>query len=53
MGDGVFLVELAWHVYSVSEGVTGMAWAGVALVAPQLVLLSLGGSSRTASTACW
>jgi MFS family permease len=43
VGDGVFLVALAWHVYSVSEGLTGMAWAGVALAAPQLVLLPLGG----------
>jgi MFS family permease len=43
VGDGVFLVALAWQVYSMSEGVTGMAWAGVALAAPQLVLFPLGG----------
>lgn len=43
VGDGMFLVALAWHVYDMSEGVGGMAMAGVALAAPQLVLFPLGG----------
>lgn len=43
VGDGIFLVALAWQVYDVSPGVSGMAWAGVALAAPQLVLFPLGG----------
>ncbi len=43
VGDGIFLVALAWQVYSMSAGVGAMAWAGVALAAPQLVLFPLGG----------
>lgn len=43
VGDGMFLVALAWQVYGMSEGVSSMAWAGIALAAPQLVLFPLGG----------
>lgn len=43
VGDGIFLVALAWQVYGLARGVSAMAWAGVALAGPQLVLFPLGG----------
>lgn len=43
MGDGVFLVALAWQVYLISNSVGAMATVGVALTAPQVALLLFGG----------
>jgi MFS family permease len=43
LGDGVLLVALAWHVYSIGGTPSAMAAVGVALTAPQLALLLVGG----------
>jgi MFS family permease len=43
VGDGVFLVALAWQVYLISNAVGAMAAVGVALTAPQVALLLVGG----------
>jgi MFS family permease len=43
VGDGVFLVALAWQVYLISNAVSAMATVGVALTAPQVATLLLGG----------
>jgi MFS family permease len=43
LGDGVFLVALAWQVYSISDTPTALAAVGLAMTLPQLLLLLLGG----------
>ena len=43
LGDGVLLVSLAWHVYAVAGTTSAMAAVGIALTAPQLALLLIGG----------
>src|SRR5713101_3020986 len=43
LGDGVFLVALAWEVYSISNTPTALAVVGVAMTLPQLLLLLAGG----------
>src|SRR6266849_1249350 len=43
LGDGVFLVALAWQVYSISNTPTALAVVGVAMTLPQLLLLLAGG----------
>ena len=43
VGDGIFLIALAWQVYDSAGGVGAMAMAGVALAAPQLLFFPLGG----------
>jgi MFS family permease len=43
LGDGVFLVALAWQVYDLSNVPAALSVVGVALSAPHLVLLLLGG----------
>ena len=43
LGDGVLLVSLAWHVYDVAGTTSAMAAVGIALTAPQLALLLIGG----------
>jgi len=43
VGDGVFLVALAWQVYLISNVVGAMAAVGVALTVPQVALLLVGG----------
>ena len=43
LGDGVLLVSLAWHVYAVAGTMSAMAAVGIALTAPQLALLLIGG----------
>lgn len=43
LGDGVFLVALAWQVYSISNTPTALAVVGFAMTAPQLLLLLAGG----------
>jgi MFS family permease len=43
VGDGVFLVALAWQVYLISNAVGAMATVGVAMTAPQVATLLLGG----------
>jgi MFS family permease len=43
LGDGVLLVALAWQVYTLTGSPSGMSLVGVALAAPQLALVLLGG----------
>ncbi len=43
LGDGVFLVALAWQVYSLSNVPTALSIVGVAMTVPQIVFLLLGG----------
>jgi MFS family permease len=43
LGDGVFLVALAWQVYSISDTPTALAAVGFAMTLPQLLLLLVGG----------
>jgi hypothetical protein len=42
LGDGVYMVALAWEVYRLSNVPTALAYVGVASTAPQVVLLVLG-----------
>jgi hypothetical protein len=43
VGDGVFLVALAWQVYQLSNVPTALSLVGVAMTMPQLLLLLVGG----------
>ena len=43
LGDGVFLVAMAWQVYSLSDAPTALSLVGVAMAAPTIALLLLGG----------
>ena len=43
LGDGVYMVALAWQVYELSNAPTALALVGVALSIPQVLLFLLGG----------
>jgi MFS family permease len=43
LGDGVLLVALAWQVYTLSGTPSAMSVVGVALAAPQIALVLVGG----------
>jgi MFS family permease len=43
LGDGVFLVAMAWQVYSLSNTPTALAIVGIAMTVPTVVFLLLGG----------
>jgi MFS family permease len=43
LGDGLYTVAIAWQVYSISNTPTALALVGVAWMAPQVLLLLLGG----------
>lgn len=43
LGDGVFLVAMAWQVYLLSGAPAALAAAGIALSLPQVLLLVTGG----------
>ncbi len=43
LGDGILLVALAWQTYSLSNTPAAMSAVGIALSAPQITLLLLGG----------
>jgi len=43
IGDGVFLVALAWQVYSLSSHPSALAMVGLAVALPQVALLLFGG----------
>ena len=43
LGDGIFLVALAWQVYALSNTPTALAIVGIAMTVPTLGLLLLGG----------
>ena len=43
LGDGAFLVALAWQVYQLSDAPTAMGAVGVAMTVPTIVFLLVGG----------
>jgi DHA3 family tetracycline resistance protein-like MFS transporter len=43
LGDGVFLVAMAWQVYALSNAPTALAMVGIAMTVPTITLLLLGG----------
>jgi MFS family permease len=43
LGDGAFLVALAWQVYALSDAATAMALVGIAMTVPTIVFLLVGG----------
>jgi DHA3 family tetracycline resistance protein-like MFS transporter len=44
LGDGLFLVALAWQVYALSDAPTALASVGIAMTVPTIVCLLLGGA---------
>src|SRR4051794_33112234 len=44
LGDGVFLVALAWQVYELSDGPTAMGIVGIAMTVPTIAFLLVGGA---------
>jgi MFS family permease len=43
VGDGVFMIAMAWQVYALSNAPTALAMVGIAMTVPTLALLLLGG----------
>jgi MFS family permease len=43
IGDGIFLVALAWQVYELSNAPAALSIVGVAMTVPQVLFLLLGG----------
>jgi DHA3 family tetracycline resistance protein-like MFS transporter len=43
LGDGVFLVAIAWQTYQLTDAPTGLGMVGFALTLPHVLLLLLGG----------
>jgi len=43
LGDGAFLVALAWQTYTLSDAPTALALIGIAMTAPLIALLLVGG----------
>ena len=43
LGDGVFLVAMAWQVYALSNAPTALALVGIAMTIPTIAFLLLGG----------
>jgi MFS family permease len=43
IGDGIFLVALAWQVYELSNAPSALAVVGAAMTVPQVALLLVGG----------
>ncbi len=44
LGDGVFLVALAWQVYTLSDAPTALAIVGIAMTIPTITCLLIGGA---------
>jgi MFS family permease len=44
LGDGLFLVALAWQVYSLSNTPTALATVGIAMTIPTVTCLLIGGA---------
>ena len=44
LGDGFYLVAIAWQVYELSDAPTALALVGVCLTVPQVALVLLGGA---------
>jgi len=43
LGDGVFLVAMAWQVYTISNAPTALSFVGIAMTIPTIAFLLLGG----------
>src|SRR4051794_26987459 len=44
VGDGIFMVAMAWQVYALSGAPTAMAMVGIAMTIPTIAFLLLGGA---------
>ena len=44
LGDGLFLVALAWQVYALSNAPTALATVGIAMTVPTITCLLIGGA---------
>jgi MFS family permease len=44
VGDGIFIVAVAWQAYSISNSPSALAYIGVSTSLPQVVLLLVGGA---------
>jgi MFS family permease len=44
LGDGLFLVALAWEVYTLSDAPTALATVGIAMTVPTIICLLIGGA---------
>jgi MFS family permease len=44
LGDGLFLVALAWQVYTMSDAPTALATVGIAMTIPTITCLLVGGA---------
>lgn len=44
LGDGLFLVALAWQVYTLSNTPTALAFIGIAMTVPTVACLLIGGA---------
>jgi MFS family permease len=44
LGDGLFLVALAWQVYALSNAPTALAIVGIAMTVPTIACLLIGGA---------
>ena len=44
VGDGAFLVAMTWQVYILSNAPTALAFVGIAMSVPTIVLLLVGGA---------
>jgi MFS family permease len=44
LGDGVFVVAIAWQAYAVSDKPSSLAYVGLANALPQIALLLIGGA---------
>jgi MFS family permease len=43
LGDGAFIVAIAWQVYALSNAATAMSMVGIAMTVPTIVFLLVGG----------
>jgi MFS family permease len=43
LGDGIFLVAVAWQVYELSDGPTALSLVGVSMSVPHVIFLLAGG----------
>ena len=44
LGDGIFLVAMAWQVYAISNAPTALSFVGIAMTIPHIVFLVVGGA---------
>jgi MFS family permease len=44
LGDGMFLVAMAWQVYALSNAPTALSFVGIAMTVPHIAFLLVGGA---------